>query len=182
MRYLVALFTFISLTVSANNSALLLSNSKELNSVAKELLADTLNLLNTSVESNFEQKQIITGEGYKIDFNDIFTNNSLRDDKSIKRLYDEYQPEVIALVFSESEKSTEYKGYGLNRTKYKFRVKVLDAVNGRTIFNKSLSHQTKFRSDSDDEDKKSDAKKAAYEKAFAEFKVSSITEAIMTLT
>ena len=77
MRYLVALFTFISLTVSANNSALLLSNSKELNSVAKELLADTLNLLNTSVESNFEQKQIITGEGYKIDFNDIFTNNSL---------------------------------------------------------------------------------------------------------
>ena len=178
MRYLVALFTFISLTVSANNSALLLSNSKELNSVAKELLADTLNLLNTSVESNFEQKQIITGEGYKIDFNDIFTNNSLRDDKSIKRLYDEYQPEVIALVFSESEKSTEYKGYGLNRTKYKFRVKVLDAVNGRTIFNKSLSHQTKFRSDSDDEDKKSDAKKAAYEKAFAEFKVSSITEAI----
>ena len=169
---------FSSASWAEGTKTLLISDSKELMSEAKSYFSDVLNVISSDIENNYISKKLITGEGSKISFDDLFHQKSFRDSSALQQLKDEYAPKTISLVWIESEDVKDYKAYGLKRSVLKLRLRVIDAVSGRTITDKSISYKPKYKVEPKDEDDKLDARKATLAKALSEFDLDKVKNSI----
>ena len=169
---------FSNASWAEGTKTLLISDSKELMSEAKSYFSDVLNVMSSDVENNYISKQLITGEGSRISFDDLFHQKSFRDSSALQQLKDEYAPKTISLVWIESEDVKDYKAYGLKRSVLKLRLRVIDAVSGRTITDKSISYKPKYKVEPKDEDDKLDARKATLAKALSEFDLDKVKNSI----
>ena len=147
-------------------------------SEAKSYFSDVLNVMSSDVENNYISKQLITGEGSRISFDDLFHQKSFRDSSALQQLKDEYAPKTISLVWIESEDVKDYKAYGLKRSVLKLRLRVIDAISGRTITDKSISYKPRYKVEPKDEDDKLDARKATLAKALSEFDLDKVKNSI----
>ena len=176
------LFVFavlLSGTIQANTTkTLLISDSEELMSEAKSYFSDVLDVMSSDIENNYISQQLITGEGSKISYDDLFHRKSFVDSSVLQQLKDEYAPKTVSLVWLESEEVKDYKSYGLKRSILKLRLRVIDAINGRTIADKSISYKPKYKIEPKDEDDKIDARKATLAKALSEFNLDKIGNSI----
>jgi len=174
------LLALVSINTSWANSTktLLISDSEELLTEAKSYFSDVLDTMSTDIENNYVSKQLITGEGSRISFSDLFHRKSFRNSSVLKQLKDEYAPKTVSLVWIESEDVKDYKAYGLKRSVLKLRLRVIDAVSGRTISDKSISYKPKYKVEPKDEDDKIDARKATLAKALSEFDIDKIANSI----
>jgi len=134
--------------------------------------------MSTDIENNYVSKQLITGEGSRISFSDLFHRKSFRNSSVLKQLKDEYAPKTVSLVWIESEDVKDYKAYGLKRSILKLRLRVIDAVSGRTISDKSISYKPKYKAEPKDEDDKIDARKATLAKALSEFDIDKVANSM----
>ena len=173
---LAALFSSVSWADSTKT--LLISDSKELMSEAEGYFSDVLDVMSSDIENNYISKQLITGEGSKISFDDLFHDKSFRDSSALRQLKDEYAPKTISLVWIESEDVKDYKAYGLKRSILKLRLRVIDAISGRTITDKSISYKPKYKVEPKDEDDKLDARKTTLAKALSEFDLDKVKDSI----
>jgi len=169
---------FSSASWAEGTKTLLISDSKELMSEAKSYFSDVLNVMSSDVENNYISKQLITGEGSRISFDDLFHQKSFRDSSALQQLKDEYAPKTISLVWIESEDVKDYKAYGLKRSVLKLRLRVIDAISGRTITDKSISYKPRYKVEPKDEDDKLDARKATLAKALSEFDLDKVKNSI----
>ena len=169
---------FSNASWAEGTKTLLISDSKELMSEAKSYFSDVLNVMSSDVENNYISKQLITGEGSRISFDDLFHQKSFRDSSALQQLKDEYAPKTISLVWIESEDVKDYKAYGLKRSVLKLRLRVIDAISGRTITDKSISYKPRYKVEPKDEDDKLDARKATLAKALSEFDLDKVKNSI----
>jgi len=169
---------FSSASWAESNKTLLISDSKELMGEAKSYFSDTLDVMSSDIENNYISKQLITGEGSKISFDDLFHRKSFRDSAVLQQLKDEYAPKTISLVWIENEDVKDYKAYGLKRSILKLRLRVIDAINGRTITDKSISYKPKYKVEPKDENDKLDARKVTLAKALSEFNLDKVKDSI----
>jgi len=169
---------FSSASWAEGTKTLLISDSKELMSEAKSYFSDVLNVISSDIENNYISKKLITGEGSKISFDDLFHQKSFRDSSALQQLKDEYAPKTISLVWIESEDVKDYKAYGLKRSVLKLRLRVIDAISGRTITDKSISYKPRYKVEPKDEDDKLDARKATLAKALSEFDLDKVKNSI----
>ena len=169
---------FSNASWAEGTKTLLISDSKELMSEAKSYFSDVLNVMSSDVENNYISKQLITGEGSRISFDDLFHQKSFRDSSALQQLKDEYAPKTISLVWIESEDVKDYKAYGLKRSVLKLRLRVIDAISGRTITGKSISYKPRYKVEPKDEDDKLDARKATLAKALSEFDLDKVKNSI----
>ena len=169
---------FSNTSWAEGTKTLLISDSEELIGEAKIYFSEALDVIASDIESNYVSKQLITGEGSKISFDDLFHRKSFRDSSVLQQLKDEYAPQTISLVWIESENVKDYKAYGLKRSVLKLRLRVIDAINGRTITDKSISYKPKYRVEPKDENDKLDARKATLAKALSEFNLNKVKDSI----
>ena len=82
------LLALVSINVSWANGTktLLISDSEELLTEAKSYFSDVLDTMSTDIENNYVSKQLITGEGSRISFSDLFHRKSFRNSSVLKQL------------------------------------------------------------------------------------------------
>jgi len=166
---------FASSSWASGTKTLLLADSETLLESAKDHFSEVFDAISTDIESDYTSRQLITGEGERIPFDDLFHRKSYQGVTALQDLQQEYAPETIALIWLESEKIHEYKAYGIKKRDLKVRLRVVDPVSGRTIIDRSISHKPKYRTESADEQEQEDARKEMLTKALAEFKIDRIT-------
>lgn len=174
------LFVVISFNTSTaeTTKTLLISDSEELLTEAKSYFSDLLSVVSSDIEHNYATKQLVTGEGLKISFDDLFHRKSFRDSLALQQLREEYSPKTISLVWIETEDIEDYKAYGLKRSVLKLRLRIIDAISGRQISEKSTNYKPKYKVEPKDEDDKIDARRATLAKALSGFNLNNIGDSI----
>jgi len=166
---------FANSSWASGTQTLLLADSEALLESAKEHFSEVFDAISADIESDYTSRQLITGEGARIAFEDLFHRKSYQGIIALQNLQQEYAPDTVSLIWLESEKVHENKSYGVKRRDLKVRLRVVDPRNGRTIIDRSISYKPKYRTESSDEQEQEDARKEMFAKALAEFKLDRIT-------
>ncbi len=125
-------------TLILTDSALLLEN-------AHKIFKDVLQDIPVDIERDYKSKEFITGEGAVIPFEGLFHNRSAAGNSVLQQLNEEYDLATISLFWMESGKVKKYSAYGLTKRSFRLHVKVIDLSNGKTIIDKSVLYESKFK-------------------------------------
>lgn len=174
MKKILSILLFIAAAATSVSSAegvhsLLLADSEALLDGARDHLTEVIDVMSSDIESDYLSRTMITGEGNRIAFDDLFHRRSLQGATALQQLQQEYAPETITLIWIESEKVHENKAYGVKKSDLRLRLRIVDPVTGRTVVDRGASYKPRFKRESADEEEREEARRALLAKAVSEF-------------
>ena len=146
---LVSLFVLLGLffahaTSAAEYRTILLASEASLAEIAKQKLGPALNIFPTGIDADYKSRVFITDENTKIPFTELFNRKSLKSSSVLKTISDEYQADMLAILWVEKHKTEDHKAYGLKKHIIRLRIRILDVVSGRNIVDKPISYESPF--------------------------------------
>jgi len=146
---LVSLFALLGLftcaAFAAEPRALLLTNEPGLRDMATARLESILEIEPTGMETDYRSRVFITDEGTKIRFAELFHRKSLKSSSALNTITNEYQPDLLVLMWVEKYEAKKYDAYDVKKHTIRLRIRIVDVPSGRNIVDRLVSYESSFQ-------------------------------------
>jgi len=160
---------------AAEPKSILLANEEALRAASVQFVEQFADLMPVGIDADYASAVVITDEGRRIAFNNLFTDGSLKDSAALKVLSDEYRPDALILIWVVSEATTSNAAYGLEKRAVTVQLRVVDPRTGKNIVTEVVSHETGFAMATQET---AATRAALLKQAIAKFDVESIRTAL----